>query len=102
MYQQPAACRSAQFRAAFPARLPPEALATAEWDTEACAAGAAAAAAAGPSNATTSAATAANLCLRMAETAILNMSVFLLRVLVRHKGPGRVLRTPAGTALASG
>ena len=63
--------------------------------------GAAAAAVAGTSSAAASAAAAANLCLRMAETAILNMSVFLLRVLVRHKGPGRVLRTPAGTALAS-
>jgi len=33
------------------------------------------------------------------ETAILNMSGFLLRILVRRKGPGCVLRTPAGTAL---
>jgi hypothetical protein len=33
------------------------------------------------------------------ETAILDTSGFLLRILVRRKGPGCVLRTPAGTAL---
>ena len=81
----------------LPALLPPGPLVTAEWDTEACAAGAAAAAP-GASGAATSAAAATNLRVRMAENAILNMSAFLLRW-IRRKVPAACCEHLAGTAL---